>query len=86
MTEIYHLIVEEPAHYLKYYIGYLEFLQLKKDAKEQFGESYSDYKFHLALMKMGPAQFSILQKYLPEYYEWANDGTLHKMMLTEQRS
>lgn len=69
LTEIYHLIVEEPAHYLKYYIGYLEFLQLKKDAKEQFGESYSDYKFHLALMKMGPAQFSILQKYLPEYYE-----------------
>lgn len=69
LTEIYHLIVEEPAHYLKYYIGYLEFLQLKEYAKELYGDQYSDYKFHEALMKIGPAQFEIIKKYLPEYYD-----------------
>lgn len=69
LTEIYQLIVEEPAHYLKYYIGYLEFLHLKESAEKLYGEQYSDYRFHEALMKMGPAQFSILEKYLPEYYE-----------------
>lgn len=71
LTEIYQLIVEEPAHYLKYYIGYLEFLDLKAYAKELYGEAYSDYRFHEALMKMGPAQFSILREYLAEYYKSA---------------
>ena len=68
IQQIYQLIVEEPAHYLKYYIGYLEFLNLKEYAKEKFKEDYSDYKFHAALMKMGNAPFYILKKYLPEYY------------------
>lgn len=69
LTEIFHLIVEEPAHYLKYYIGYLEFLQLKEYVKDLYGDQYSDYKFHEALMKIGPAQFEIIKKYLPEYYD-----------------
>lgn len=69
LTEIFHLIVEEPAHYLKYYIGYLEFLQLKEYVKDLYGDQYSDYKFHEALMKIGPAQFKIIKKYLPEYYD-----------------
>lgn len=69
LTEIYQLIVEEPAHYLKYYIGYLEFLHLKENARKLYGEQYSDYQFHEALMKMGPAQFSILEEYLPKYYD-----------------
>lgn len=66
---IYQLIVEEPAHYLKYYIGYLEFLNLKEYAEKRYGEDYSNYRFHQSLMKMGPAPFSILKKYLPEYWE-----------------
>ncbi len=71
LTDIYQLIVEEPAHYLKYYIGYLEFLDLKAYAEELYGKDYSDYRFHEALMKMGPARFSILKEYLPEYYKKA---------------
>lgn len=69
IREIYQLIVEEPAHYLKYYIGYLEFLNLKEYAKKEYGEDYSNYRFHHALMKMGPAPFAILKKYLPKYWE-----------------
>lgn len=69
LTDVYQLIVEEPAHYLKYYIGYLEFLDLKEYAKELQGEAYSDYRFHETLMQMGPAQFSVLREYLPEFYE-----------------
>lgn len=69
ITKIYQLIVEEPAHYLKYYIGYLEFLNLKEYAMETYGDNYSNYKFHKALMKMGNAPFSILKEYLPKYWE-----------------
>ncbi len=69
VKEIYQLIVEEPAHYLKYYIGYLEFLNLKDYAVKKYGEDYSNYRFHNALMKMGPAPFKILKDYLPKYWE-----------------
>lgn len=66
LTDIYQLIVEEPAHYLKYYIGYLEFLKLKEEAQNAWGDGYSDYKFHEVLMELGPAQFDILRKYFPQ--------------------
>lgn len=69
IQEIYQLIVEEPAHYLKYYIGYLEFLNLKAYAMKKYGEDYTNYRFHQSLMKMGPAPFSILRKYLPVFWE-----------------
>ncbi len=69
IQEIYRLIVEEPAHYLKYYIGYLEFLNLRNYAMDKYGEDYSNYRFHQALMKMGPAPFGILKKYLPKYWQ-----------------
>ena len=68
IEKIYDLIIADPANYLKYYIGYLEFLNLKEYAKEKFKEDYSDYKFHAALMEMGNAPFYILKEYLPEYY------------------
>ncbi len=66
LRDIYQLIVEEPAHYLKYYIGYLEFLSLKEETQKKWGEEYSDYRFHEALMELGPAQFEILRKYFPD--------------------
>ncbi|MCI8484106.1 MAG: DUF885 domain-containing protein [Lachnospiraceae bacterium] len=69
IQKIYQLIVEEPAHYLKYYVGYLEFLNLREYAMERYQKDYSDYKFHSALMKMGAAPFEILRKYLPKYWE-----------------
>lgn len=69
IQKIYELIVEEPAHYLKYYVGYLEFLNLREYAMERYQKDYSDYKFHNALMKMGAAPFEILKKYLPKYWE-----------------
>ncbi len=68
LREVYELIVEEPAHYLKYYIGYLNFLDLKEDAKETYGSNYSDVAFHRAILAIGPAPFDIVEKYLDEYY------------------
>lgn len=45
LREIYELIVEEPAHYLKYYVGYMEFVDLKEKAQETYGSAYSDIAF-----------------------------------------
>ncbi len=68
IKRIYDLIVTEPSHYLKYYIGYLEFLDLKEYAKTRFAEDYSDRAFHQAVIRIGPAPFSILKNYLPHFY------------------
>lgn len=69
LREVYELIVEEPAHYLKYYVGYLEFVELKEKAKETYGADYSDVAFHQAVLDIGPAPFAIIEKYLDIYYE-----------------
>ncbi|MCR5835832.1 MAG: DUF885 domain-containing protein [Lachnospiraceae bacterium] len=56
--------IEEPANYLKYYVGYLEFMHLKESMKKKRGDSYSDIEFHRFVLENGPAPFSILEKYL----------------------
>ncbi len=61
---IYEYIVEEPTNYLKYYLGYLEILELKKEARTLWGPDYSDYKFHEFFLNAGPSDFNNLKKRL----------------------
>lgn len=68
IANIYQAIIENPANYLKYYIGYLEFLQLKSQAKEYYGNDYSELLFHKAILDIGSSPFYIINKYLPKYY------------------
>lgn len=71
ITSIYELIEAEPAHYLEYYVGYLEFLNLKEEMLHRNFTNFNEKAFHLALLNIGPAPFSIIEKYLPSYYESA---------------
>lgn len=61
---VYTYIAEEPANYLKYYIGYLEIENLKEEAAKLWGENYSDLNFHRFLMENGPADFAYLREKL----------------------
>ena len=54
---IYTYIALEPCNYLKYYLGYLEILELKKQAKAAWGDAYTDYDFHTFFLKNGPADY-----------------------------
>lgn len=63
-AEIYQYIVETPANYLKYYWGYLNFLDLKKEWTETLGEDFDVKIFHENILKIGPVQFPVLQKYM----------------------
>lgn len=64
IEEIYDLIIGSPANYLKYYVGYVEFLELKKEWAQTQGESVSQKKFHEAVLGVGPAPFGIVEKYI----------------------
>lgn len=61
---IYNYIVQSPCNYLKYYLGYLEILSLQEQARDLWGDGYSDYRFHCFYLDCGPADFLSLQERL----------------------
>lgn len=67
-SEIYQYIVETPGNYLKYYWGYLNFLDLKKSCQNSMGADFDLKKFHRKIMEIGPVQFPILEKYLKQEF------------------
>lgn len=64
VNRIYDLILGSPGNYLKYYIGYLEFLELKKEWVAEKGEKFSQKEFHEAVLSVGPAPFELVEKYI----------------------
>ena len=64
VNQIYDLIIGSPGNYLKYYIGYVEFLELKKKWVEKKGEDFSQKEFHKAVLDVGPAPFELVEKYM----------------------
>lgn len=66
ISEIYELILGDPANYAKYYFGYLEFLELKKEAIALWGDSFSQKRFHKFVLDIGPAPFDLIREELSE--------------------
>ena len=64
IEDIYDLIIADPANYLKYYIGYVEFLELKKEAVEKWGDNFTQKGFHKAVLDVGPASFDVIRTYI----------------------
>lgn len=62
VNEIYDLIIGMPANYLKYYLGYLEFLHLKEDIAAKAGKDFSNVEFHRSILETGPAPFEIVRE------------------------
>ncbi len=61
---IYDLVIATPTNYLKYYVGYLEILELKKECISTWGEDFSQIRFHTELLEIGPAPFDIIRNQL----------------------
>jgi len=66
VSAIYEYIVEEPSNYIKYYLGYMEILNLKEKARGIWGDSYSDYNFHKYFLECGPSDFQTLSESLSD--------------------
>lgn len=64
LSEMYQYIVETPANYLKYYYGYLNFVDLLTKEKEEKGESFDIKDFHQRILEIGPVPFPVLDKYM----------------------
>nr|WP_317282886.1 DUF885 domain-containing protein [uncultured Sellimonas sp.] len=61
IQEIYRLIVSDPGNYPKYYFGYVELLELKKEAMALWKDDFSQKRFHKFILDMGPAPFSVIR-------------------------
>lgn len=55
------LILEEPGNYLKYYVGYLKFRQMREQLA-LVNKSFSVSAFHEAILRTGPSPFSVLEE------------------------
>ena len=60
--ELFQMIIENPANYLSYYIGYQEFCELLKDYKNKAGKQYNLKAYHTEILDAGPCSFDILRK------------------------
>ena len=55
---------DSPCNYPKYYLGYLEILELRQVAQKLWGSSFDDLSFHEFCLSHGPADFENLRKAL----------------------
>ena len=65
--QIYATLLEEPAIYLPYAVGYLEIMDLRKQAEEQLQDRFVAKDFHKFLLDIGPAPFGVIQSNLENW-------------------
>lgn len=67
--EIFQYIVENPTNYLKYYLGFLNFTDLRTTVENKKGTDFQLKDFHQKILEIGPAPFPVVKKYLLFQYE-----------------
>ncbi len=65
--EMYNYIVEEPANYMGYFIGYLEMLNLREDAEKRLKDDFDVKEYHDFILRTGPAPFYIIEDYMKKW-------------------
>ena len=68
ISEIYQLIGNDPGNYLKYYVGYMNFEELREECEKMYPETFSPMDFHKCILQTGPSPFSILRRELLDYF------------------
>ena len=68
------LVKQQPANYLKYYLGYLEIVTLKERAIDCLGSHFDLKNFHRFILDSGPAPFTILETHFENWLQEQNRG------------
>lgn len=71
--QIFCLVKQQPANYLKYYLGYLEICRLKEVAEDSLGSDFDLKEFHRFVLTYGPAPFTLLENYMEEWLHSSKD-------------
>lgn len=60
-NSLYQSILQSPANYLQYYVGYLNFKRLLETEQEKWQENFSLKEFHRTILDAGPMPFALLE-------------------------
>lgn len=71
VEEIYYAIVANPANYLSYHVGAMEFELLREEAEQRLGDAFDAKDFHTFILEMGACPFDVLNTYMEEWMKAA---------------
>lgn len=64
VNEIFETMIGEPANYLNYIVGCLEWQELREEQEDAKGKNFTALTFHEQALRIGPCPFYILREYL----------------------
>lgn len=64
---LYDMMVEEPGYYPQYFVGYLEFVELRDYAKNALGNDFDEVAYHQVILETGPCDFDTLRAQMDKY-------------------
>lgn len=72
---MYNAMIENPANYLSYYVGCMEFMNMRETAEKELGEQFDAKAFHTFLLDIGEAPFDVIQAY---FTTWLSEQKQNK--------
>ncbi len=72
--DMFLLVKQQPANYLKYYLGFLEICNLKEQARNCLGSNFDLKEFHKFILSYGPAPFDLLEIYFNDWLKTQEKG------------
>lgn len=64
---LYQIVCEDPANYMKYYVGYLEITEMRQAAERTLGADFQAKEFHTFLLDFGPAPFALIREHFQKW-------------------
>lgn len=66
---LYQIVCEDPANYMKYYVGYLEITEMRQAAERALGADFQLKEFHTFLLDFGPAPFALIREHFQQWLQ-----------------
>ena len=74
VDSLYSAMIENPANYLSYYVGCMEFLNMRETARQELGDDFDPIAFHTFLLNFGDSPFDVIQAY---FTTWLSEQKQH---------
>ncbi len=68
VDSLYSLLIENPGYYMSYYVGCMEFMDMRRLAEETLGNQFDAKAFHTFLLDIGPAPFSVIRSRMEAWF------------------